>query len=114
VIELNLSGALVSNTDTSSTTQVLTQIWQRVLQCSTVGLEDNFFDLGGNWALAIQLCEEIAEICGQQLPPVIIARLPTIASQRAFLARPNIGVLSTRYAESRREELDNLPCSWFG
>ena len=36
-------------------------IWQEVLKLEKVGLHDNFFDLGGNSLLAIQLMSRIAE-----------------------------------------------------
>jgi len=35
---------------TSSMVEVLTPIWQRVLQLPSIDLNDNFFDLGGDLA----------------------------------------------------------------
>jgi len=84
----------VSNTSASSTIELLTQIWKRLLQQPAIGPEDNFFDLGGDSALAVQLFAEIAEACGQQLPPVMIYHIPTIASQAAFLEHPTTPELS--------------------
>jgi thioesterase domain-containing protein/acyl carrier protein len=78
----------VPDTNTASKIELLTQLWCRVLQLSTVGPEDNFFDLGGDSALAVQLFSEIAGTFGQQLPPVMIYHVPTIVSQAALLERP--------------------------
>ena len=78
----------MSNTTTASKIELLTQIWCRILQLSAVGPDDNFFDLGGDSALAVQLFGEIAEVCGQQLPPVMIYHAPTIASLAALLDQP--------------------------
>lgn len=64
---------------------ILTEIWKRVLQLDSVSPEDNFFDLGGDSALAVQLFSEIADACGRQLPAVMIYHVPTIASQLALL-----------------------------
>ncbi len=75
----------VSDTGTSSTIEDLTEIWQRVLQLPSIGPDDNFFDLGGDSALAVQLFTEIADACGRQLPAVMIYHVPTIASQVALL-----------------------------
>lgn len=86
--------AIVPNTSTASKIELLTQIWRRILQLSAVGPDDNFFDLGGDSALAIQLFAEIAEACGQQLPPVMIYHVPTIASQAALLEQPSKPELS--------------------
>src|SRR5438552_9572589 len=64
---------------------VLTPIWQHVLQLSSVSVDDNFFDLGGDSALALELFNEIAHACGRELPPVMIYHAPTIASLAALL-----------------------------
>src|SRR5438445_11545709 len=64
---------------------VLTPIWQHVLQLSSISVDDNFFDLGGDSALALELFNEIAQACGRELPPVMIYHAPTIASLAALL-----------------------------
>lgn len=68
--------------------EMLTPIWCRVLQCSSVNVEDNFFDLGGDSSLALQLFNEIAGACGRELPPVTIYCAPTIAALAAVLEQP--------------------------
>jgi thioesterase domain-containing protein/acyl carrier protein len=74
--------------------EFLTQLWQDVLQLPTVTPEDNFFDLGGDSALAVQLFSRIAGACGQQFPPVMIYHVPTIASQAALLEQRSTPELS--------------------
>ncbi len=69
----------------TSTAPVLSQIWQRLLQVPSVHLDDNFFEMGGDSALAIQLFNEIDEIYGRNLPPVMIYHAPTISSLAALL-----------------------------
>jgi len=65
--------------------EVLTPIWQRLLQRPTIGPEGNFFDLGGDSSLALALFNEIAKISGLELPPVMIYQAPTIAALAAIL-----------------------------
>jgi acetoacetyl-CoA synthetase len=84
----------VPNTSAASTIEVLTQIWERLLQQSSIGPNDNFFDLGGDSALAVQLFTAIADACGQQLPPVMIYHVPTIAAQAALLEQRSSSELS--------------------
>jgi acetoacetyl-CoA synthetase len=84
----------VPNTSSASTIEVLTQIWERLLLQSSVGPNDNFFDLGGDSALAVQLFTAIADACGQQLPPVMIYHVPTIAAQAALLEQRSSSELS--------------------
>jgi thioesterase domain-containing protein len=73
---------------TSATVEALTLIWQRVLQLSSVGIDDNFFDLGGDSALALQLFNEIAVACGREFPPVMIYHTSTITALAALLEQP--------------------------
>jgi thioesterase domain-containing protein len=78
----------------SAIVQVLTPIWQRVLQRSSIGVDDDFFDLGGNGALAAKLLAEIAQASGRELRPVAICQAPTIRSLAAVLERPLAPTLS--------------------
>jgi len=73
---------------TATMTEMLTPIWERVLQRSPIGIEDNFFDLGGDSLLAVQLFSEIGQICGRELAPVTIYCAPTISSLAAVLDEP--------------------------
>lgn len=70
---------------TSEMVQVLTPIWQKILQVPAIDIHDNFFDLGGESATAAQLFSAIAESCHRELPPVTIYQAPTIASLAALL-----------------------------
>ena len=73
---------------TSSMIEVLAAIWQRVLQLQSVQADDDFFDLGGDSSLALQLFNEIAEICHRELPPVTIYQARTVAALAALLEQP--------------------------
>jgi acetoacetyl-CoA synthetase len=72
----------------STTVELLTTIWQRVLQHSPIDPDDNFFDLGGDSSLALQLFNEIARVSGRELPPVMIYHASTIAALAALLDEP--------------------------
>jgi thioesterase domain-containing protein/acyl carrier protein len=73
----------------SATMEKLIPIWQRVLQVSSVGVEDDFFDLGGDSTLALELFNEISRSCGRELPPVMIYQASTIAALAELLERPS-------------------------
>ena len=75
---------------TSAMTEALIPIWERVLQQSPIGLDDNFFDLGGDSLSAVTLFLEVEKLCGRQLPPVMIYNTPTIAALAAELEQPSI------------------------
>jgi acetoacetyl-CoA synthetase len=69
--------------------ELLIPIWQRVLQRSSIRVNDNFFDLGGNPASAAKLFGEIAEVCGRHLSPVLVYSVPTIEALAAVLEQPD-------------------------
>jgi acetoacetyl-CoA synthetase len=70
----------------STITKSLTETWQKVLGRSSIGADDNFFDLGGDRAKAITLFEEIAALQGGRLSPVLIYPTPTIRTLAKMLA----------------------------
>ena len=77
---------------TSSSSVAIDQlipIWERVLQRSPIGVNDNFFDLGGDSLLAVNLFFEIEKAFGREMPPVMIYQAPTIAALAAELELPS-------------------------
>ena len=74
----------IKNKPTSTTIEALTAIWQRTLQLPAVGTDENFFDLGGDSATALELFSAIAQAFHRELPPVTIYQASTITTL-AFL-----------------------------
>ncbi len=60
-------------------------IWRKVLGHQTVGIRDNFFDLGGHSLIAVRLFTEIAKTFGKRLPLAILFQAPTIEQLAAIL-----------------------------
>ena len=88
VLQFQRTWCSVTQKPTATTAEMLTPIWERVLQRSSIGIEDNFFDLGGDSLLSVQLFSEIQRACGRELAPVTIYCAPTIASLAAILEEP--------------------------
>lgn len=65
--------------------QTLVDLWQATLRVHPIGIQDNFFDLGGNSLLATQLLSELAEVVGQQWPTSVLFKAPTIEQLSALL-----------------------------
>lgn len=72
----------------STMVDVLTPIWERVLRRRAVQQDDNFFDLGGDSLLAVELFAEIERVCGREMAPVTIYCAPTISALAAVLEEP--------------------------
>ncbi|MDZ8189167.1 MAG: amino acid adenylation domain-containing protein [Nostoc sp. ChiSLP02] len=56
----------------------LTKIWENVLGVHPLGLNDNFFDVGGHSLLAIRLVTQIENILGKNITPNTFFQAPTI------------------------------------
>ncbi|NEO09751.1 SDR family oxidoreductase [Moorena sp. SIO3I8] len=65
----------------------LASIWQKVLGVSQIGIDDNFFGLGGNSLLAVQLSSEIEKTFGKQLPLAALFQAPTIKQLAQLLCQ---------------------------
>jgi amino acid adenylation domain-containing protein/FkbH-like protein len=63
----------------SSVEQQLAAIWRDVLQLNEIGVRDNFFDLGGNSLLAVQIISRIRESFDAELPMSALFDAPTIS-----------------------------------
>ena len=69
---------------TTSVQKTLANVWADLLGIDRVGIDDNFFDLGGNSLLSIQ-CVAQLEGHGLKLPIVKLYQHPTIRACAAFL-----------------------------
>lgn len=88
-VEASPSQYAVKPEGASAITEKLTSIWRRVLQLPSIDIHDDFFELGGDSSLALQLFSEIGQACGRELPPVTIYLARTIASLAALLEQPS-------------------------
>jgi amino acid adenylation domain-containing protein len=57
----------------------LVQVWEKVLDLKPIGIDDNFFDLGGHSLKALQLFAEIEKIWHKKLLLAVLLESPTIA-----------------------------------
>jgi acetoacetyl-CoA synthetase len=75
---------------TPPTLAQMTGLWQRLLGLDEIGADDDFFDLGGDSLLALNLFHEIEVMTGRTLPITAIYDAPTPAKLLALLgeARP--------------------------
>jgi amino acid adenylation domain-containing protein len=61
------------------TERVLAQIWADVLKLPQVGIEDNFFDLGGHSLLMMSITQAIKTQLGHNLTVISLFKFPTVA-----------------------------------
>lgn len=63
----------------------LAQIWERVLGLPSVGVKDNFFDIGGHSLPAVSVFREIQRVWKVNLPLVTLFKAPTIEALAAVI-----------------------------
>lgn len=90
LFESSRSDRSVGSATASTMVEVLIPIWQRVLQRPSIGIEENFFDIGGNVESADILFAEIARRCGREVPTATIFQAPTIAALASLLELPGL------------------------
>jgi acyl transferase domain-containing protein len=67
----------------------LTALWRETLGIEQVGVNDNFFDLGGNSLMGLQLLKRVGREFATTIPAVTLFQSPTIAALARHLAPHN-------------------------
>jgi hypothetical protein len=62
-------------------------VWRDVLGLEQVGVDDNFFDLGGHSLLLIKMHGRLREVISADLSIIDFFRFPTISSLAVHLSR---------------------------
>ncbi|MEM8530261.1 MAG: beta-ketoacyl synthase N-terminal-like domain-containing protein [Chloroflexota bacterium] len=65
--------------------RIICDVWQQVLGVSQVSLYDNFFDLGGNSLIAIQVISKLKKALHMPIPAVALFEAPTVRTLVEYL-----------------------------
>jgi hypothetical protein len=63
----------------------IADIWQRLLRLTDIGVEDDFFELGGDFFLAAQMILELETFMGQHIPQSRLRAMALGLSRRAHV-----------------------------
>jgi acyl carrier protein len=72
----DFSGAFVA--PRNSVEEVLAQIWADLLELECVGVNDNFFNIGGHSLLAIRVISRVRQVFRIELPLIALFENPTL------------------------------------
>jgi amino acid adenylation domain-containing protein len=90
------------------TEELLCGIWQGLLGGGQVGVDDNFFDLGGHSLTMVALQTHLVESVGHEIPIVDLFRYPTVRALAGYLRGDESGSeleRAGRRAALRRQRL---------
>ena len=97
---------------TNDLEQQIAEIWQQLLNVPQVGLNDNFFDLGGHSLLTVQAHRQLKEVVEKDISITDMFRFPTIRTLADYLnedsgtnGTPTAVEQSADRAASRREAM---------
>jgi tyrocidine synthetase-3 len=62
-------------------------VWQQVLNLENIGVEDNFFEIGGTSLDIAHVIRSLMDTFTRDIPVITMLRYPTIRSMAAFVAR---------------------------
>jgi amino acid adenylation domain-containing protein len=98
-------GSATTNVPGSETERILTQLWERLLNIPTIGLDDNFFDLGGDSLLLVSVHSNLQRALQTKIPVTDLFEFPTIRKLARHLsqAKTNSGDFSDAKERAQRQ-----------
>jgi phthiocerol/phenolphthiocerol synthesis type-I polyketide synthase E len=79
----------------------LAAVWQELLGHEQVGVDDNFFTLGGDSLLAVTLASRLEAALGVKFSPHLLLEAPTVASMAELVAAALAGAVESTSASQR-------------
>jgi len=79
----------------------ISEAWQEILGVDQVGLDDSFFDLGGNSLLLVQVHGKLTRIFGREVPITDLFRYPTIRALSQLAVQVNRELKGLRRIQER-------------
>jgi amino acid adenylation domain-containing protein/non-ribosomal peptide synthase protein (TIGR01720 family) len=88
--------------------RVVAEVWEELFEVDQVGVEDNFFDLGGHSILLLQAHARLRERIGSDLSVVALLQYPTIRSLARYLSNGETSSAAALDAVVDRARLQHL------
>ena len=92
----------------SKTEKMLTQIWEELLGIHLIGVEDNFFEIGGDSLIGTQLINRIKVTFGVSLPIKSVYLYPMIRSMSTVIEETLISQVSSEKLDEVLREVEGL------
>jgi natural product biosynthesis luciferase-like monooxygenase protein len=93
----------------NETERRIASVWQNLLNTDSVGVEENFFDLGANSLTMVQASSLLRDALGRPVSLVDLFRFPSVRALADHLTKPATIEIPTNTAEDRgRARLDAM------
>ena len=99
----DVSGLATGVAPSTELEQAIAAIWRDVLALDDVGVDDNFFEIGGQSLLMARVHSRLKTTLARDVSMLDLFRLPTIHSLAAHLAGEQPGQASLRGIQDRAE-----------
>jgi acyl carrier protein len=80
-----VAGARTDSGPTTPTEKLLLPLWEDAFGVADLGLDEDFFDLGGNSLVAVQLAVRIRDQFGVNMPGVAVLEYPTVRTLAQYV-----------------------------
>jgi len=94
----------------NDTEKELSRLWQEILRVEQVGINDNFFSLGGNSLLAMRLASAVRSSFDVEFPLYMLFESPTVEAMSEYITRS--ASQAAMPAIERAERHDMMPLSY--
>jgi amino acid adenylation domain-containing protein len=98
----------------NETEEAIAIVWQEVLKLDQVGIDDNFFEIGGDSLLMAQLSSKLSQVLGRQLSIVELFQYPTIQSLSQYLLPQHEDSSPTSSYKSQRRKIEQSEIAIIG
>jgi amino acid adenylation domain-containing protein len=87
----------------TQTEQQVASVWQEVLQLEQIGIDNNFFDLGGNSFLMVRVHSRLKEIFKKDILMVDMFKYPTVRDLTKYLSQEEVASKKQEVASKKQE-----------
>ena len=84
--------------------KMIVRLWQDVLRIDRIGINDNFFDLGGHSLTLVQINNQLQILLQRTIPVVEMFKHPTIKSLASYLNQDTAGLFSSQQVLDRAQK----------
>ena len=104
---LRLASKSTQNQPQTTTEKLIAGVWQEILQLEKVGVDENFFDLGGHSLLLAEVQHKLKSLLNQNISMVELFRYPTIHTLSKHLSQTKLSSTQSNFSTNLQKSEKN-------